>query len=100
MATQELWSELIYPAELTGYARAAWADYEQSLGTLARWVPNRHVPDIVARFFVGRSGLIPGANFRAYDAETPLGVLQGLQRKTIELPAIGLKNRIGEYDQL
>lgn len=96
----ELWSELIYPAELTGYARAAQADYEQSLGTLARWLPNRQVPDIVARFFVGRTGLIPVAQFRSYDAETPLGVLQGLQRKTIELPAIGQKNRIGEYDQI
>lgn len=96
----ELWSELIYPAELTGYAREAQAQYEQSLGTLARWLPNRQVSDIVARFFVGRTGLLPVASFRSYDAETPIGGLQGLKRMTVELPPIGQKNRIGEYDQL
>lgn len=96
----ELWSELILPEELTGYARQAQADYEQSLGTLARWLPNRPVQDIVARFFVGRTGLLPVASFRAYDAETPIGQLQGLKRVTIELPPIGQKNRIGEYDQI
>lgn len=96
----ELWSELIYPAELTGYARQAMEAYEQSLGTLARWLPNRPVQDIVARFLVGRTGLLPVASFRAYDAETPIGQLQGLKRVTIELPPLGQKNRIGEYDQI
>lgn len=96
----ELWSELIFPAELTGYARESQADYEQRLGTLARWLPNRYVHDIVARFFYGRTGLMPVANFRSYDAETKIGSLQGLKRKTIELPAIGQKNRVGEYDQI
>lgn len=96
----ELWSELILPAELTGYAREAQADYEQGLGSLSRWLPNRPVQDIVARFFVGRTGLLPVASFRAYDAETPIGKLQGVKRVTIELPPIGQKNRIGEYDQL
>lgn len=94
----ELWQELILPAELTGYARESLAQYEQSLGTLAHWLPNRLVPDLVARFFVGRTGLTPVASFRAFDAETPLGSLQGLQRMTVELPALGQKNRVGEYD--
>lgn len=96
----ELWSELILPEELTGYARQSQIAYEQSLGTLARWLPNRPVNDIVARFFVGRTGLLPVASFRSYDAETPIGALQGMKRVTIELPPIGQKNRIGEYDQI
>lgn len=96
----ELWSDLIFPAELTGYARESLADYEQRLGTLARWLPHRFVDDIVARFMFGRTGLLPVASFRGYDAETPIGTLQGLKRMTIELPPIGQKNRLGEYDQL
>ena len=52
-----LWTDLITPAELTGYARAALEDYERSKGTLARWLPNDTVPDIVARFVTGAAGL-------------------------------------------
>jgi hypothetical protein len=38
-------------------------------GTLARWLPNREVADIVVRFVKGSTGLVDVANFRAYDAE-------------------------------
>ncbi|HJT93883.1 MAG TPA: major capsid protein [Mycobacterium sp.] len=100
MTTEALWSDLILPAELTGYARAAQEDYERQWGTLARYLPNEYVPDIVARFEVGKAGLLPVAPFRSYDAETPLGKLQGRQRVTIELPPIGEKLRVSEYDQL
>ena len=44
-----LWTDIIDPATLTGYARAALADYEASKGTLARWLPNRFVPSTAAR---------------------------------------------------
>lgn len=101
MTTEELWSDLILPATLTGYARASQEAYEeQTWGTLARYLPNEFVPDIVARFWVGRAGLLPVAPFRSYDTETPLGKLQGKQRVTIELPPIGEKMRVSEYDQL
>lgn len=95
-----LWDELITPAELTGYARAAQEEWERQWGTLARYLPNEFVPDIVARFEVGRAGLQPVAPFRSYDTETPLGKLPGKQRVTIELPPIGEKLRVSEYDQL
>jgi hypothetical protein len=97
----ELWTDLITPAELTGYARESQYAYEQRQGgTLARFLPNTHVNDIQARFDVGRAGLLPVAPFRSYDAETPLGKLQGKQRVIIELPPIGEKLRVSEYDQL
>jgi hypothetical protein len=64
-----LWTDLITPAELTGYARESLASYEARKGTLARWLPNREVLDTVVRFVQGQSGLIPIAQFRAYDAE-------------------------------
>lgn len=95
-----LWTDLITPAELTGYARAEQEAWERQWGTLARYLPNEQVPDIVARFEVGKAGLQPVAPFRSYDAETPLGKLPGRQRVIIELPPIGEKLRVSEYDQL
>lgn len=95
-----LWTDLITPAELTGYARQEQEAYERQWGTLARYLPNEQVPDIVARFEVGKAGLQPVAPYRSYDAETPLGKLPGRQRVIIELPPIGEKLRVSEYDQL
>ena len=79
-----LYTDIVTPAELTGYARAALADYEARggterngmprIGSLARFLPNRTVPSITARFVKGDSGLINVAEFRAYDAEALLSI--------------------------
>lgn len=98
MAT--LWTDIIDPATLTGYARASFADYEASHGTLARWLPNRDVADIIVRFVAGATGLIPVARFRAYDAEPEVGKRQAGKRVTLELPALGLEIPVSEYEQL
>jgi hypothetical protein len=95
-----LWTDIIDPATLTGYIRASMADYEQRRGTLARWLPNREVADIVARFLKGNAGLIDVANFRAYDAEPEVGKGPTGQRVTIELPAVGQNIPVSEYNQL
>ena len=50
-----LWTDIIDPAELTGYARASLADYEATRGTLAQYLPNREVADVVVRFVQGLS---------------------------------------------
>jgi len=95
-----LWTDLIDPATLTGYARASLADYEASKGTLARWLPNRTVADIAVRFVAGQAGLVEVAKFRAYDAEPEIGKAPTRQRVTLELPAIGQNIPVGEYAQL
>lgn len=95
-----LWTDIIDPATLTGYARASLADYEARRGTLARWLPNRFVADIVARFVKGSTGLVDVARFRAYDAEPEVGKRQGGQRVTLELPALGQTIPVSEYEQL
>lgn len=95
-----LWTELIEPAELTGYVREALADIEARKGSLARYLPNRDVNNIVVRFRKGQSGLVAEAQFRAFDAEPELGKGLGGQRVTLELPAIGQNLPISEYDQL
>jgi hypothetical protein len=76
-------------------------DFEASNGTLARWLPNRFVQDIVARFVAGAAGgLVAAADFRAYDAEPTLGKGLDAKRYTIDLPAIGRNIPVSEYQQL
>lgn len=98
MAT--LYTETITPAELSGFARAAQADIEASQGTLARWLPNTSVSDVVVRTVVGKDGAGQLAQYRSFDAETPIGSGGTAERKIFELLPLGLKERIGEYDQL
>lgn len=95
-----LWTDIIDPATLTGYARASLADYEARRGTLARWLPNRNVADVVVRFIKGSTGLIDVAKFRAYDAEPETGRRPSGKRVTLELPALGQNIPVSEYEQL
>lgn len=95
-----LWTDIIDPATLTGYARESLAAQEARKGTLARWLPNRDVLDTVARFVVGQSGLVEEAKFRAFDAEPEIGKALGGRRVTLELPALGQNIPVSEYAQL
>lgn len=95
-----LWTDVIDPATLTGYARASMADYEARRGSLARWLPNREVADIVVRFVKGSTGLLDAAKFRAYDAEPEIGRRPNRKRVTLELPALGQNIPVSEYEQL
>ncbi|TXH24930.1 MAG: major capsid protein E [Mycobacterium sp.] len=96
----KLWTELISPAELTGFSRAAQEDVERRKGTLARWLPNTEVPDVVVRTIVGVDGNGELAQYRSFDAETPIGSGGKGERKVFELLPLGLKERVSEYDQL
>lgn len=95
-----LWTDLITPAELTGFARAAVEDVERQKATLARWLPNYSVPDVVVRTIVANDGTGALAQYRAFDAETPIGSGGTGARKVFELLPLGLKERVSEYDQL
>lgn len=95
-----LWTDLIDPAALTGYARASLADYEAARGTLAQFLPNREVQDVDVRFVAGSAGLVEAALFRAFDAEPEVGKAPTGRRITLELPALGQEIPVGEYQQL
>lgn len=95
-----LWTDVIDPAELSGYARESLAAYEQRKGTLARWLPNREVSDIVVRFVMGQAGLIDEARWRAFDAPPEVGKRATPKRTTVELLAVGQDLPISEYEQL
>lgn len=95
-----LWTDIIDPATLTGYARQSLADYEAQKGSLAQWLPNREVGDTIVRFVAGQSGLVEEARYRAYDAEPELGKSAPQKRVTLELPAISRNEPVSEYQQL
>ncbi|QMU19346.1 major capsid protein [Gordonia rubripertincta] len=98
MAT--LYTETITPQELTGFARAAQEDVEASQGSLARWLPNTAVNDVVVRTVVGQSGQGSLAQYRSFDTETPIASGGQAERKVFELLPLGLKERISEYNQI
>ncbi len=95
-----LWTDLIDPATLTGYARRSLEEYEAERGTLARFLPNREVADTVVRFVSGRKGLVEEARFRAYDAEPEMGKGEPGKRTILELAALGQNIPVSEYEQL
>jgi hypothetical protein len=92
--------DLITPAELTGYARAALADRPINALQLSAILPHRQVNDLNYRFTRGGGGLAAAASFRAYDAEPRFGKREGISRVSGELPAIGQQYVLGEYDSL
>jgi hypothetical protein len=95
-----LWTDVIDPATLTGYMRESLANYEARQGSLEQFLTNQTVGDIVVSFDVGAFGLTATARFRAFDAEPEYGKAEGGKRVMIELPAIGQKIAISEYQRL
>lgn len=95
-----IWTDLITPAEATGYIRRALEDLEANQPSLARWLPNVFVADISVRFRKGQRGYVAEARFRAFDAEPEFAGGFSGQRVTIELPALSQQRAVSEYDQL
>lgn len=95
-----LWTDIITPAELTGYVRTALEDLEVNQASLAPWLPNTFVSDINVRFVKGQAGLVAEASFRAFDAEPEVAGSTSGQRVTLEMLPLGQKRIISEYDQL
>lgn len=95
-----LWTDLITPAELTGYVRTALEDLEVNQNSLAPWLPNTFVNDINVRFVKGQAGLVAEASFRAFDAPPAIAGSTTGQRVTLEMLPLGQARIISEYDQL
>ena len=96
----QLVTEYATPSQLSGYARAALADYEENTFTLSQWLPSDTVDDLFFLFEKGGGGLVEAANFRAYDAESDIGHRAGAVRVSGMLPPISRKIPVGEYEQL
>lgn len=97
-----LWTDVADPQELTEVARRAAQDREQrNEFNLAQFLPNAHTLSQSVTLEVGDNGFAEAAEYRSYDAETPIGGRgPGGRRVTFELPPLGQKNRVSEYNQL
>lgn len=97
-----LWIDIADPQELTIVAREAAREREQSGAFgLAQFLPNEHSLSQTVTLEAGDNGFVDAAEYRAYDAETPIGGRgEGARRMTFELPALGQKRRVPEYNQL
>ena len=94
----QLVTEYATPSQLSGYARAALADYEENTFTLSQWLPSDTVDDLFFLFEKGGGGLVEAANFRAYDAESDIGHRAGAVRVSGMLPPISRKIPVSEYE--
>lgn len=97
-----LWTDVADPQELTEVARAAARDREQrDAFNLAQFLPNEHTFSQTVTLEAGDNGFVEAAEYRAYDAETPIGGRgEGGRRIVFELPPLGQKRRVSEYNQL
>lgn len=92
-----LWTDLINPADLTGYSREIAENYDNS--ALSLLLPVDTVDDVVFSWDVdSRESLT--AEYRAFDAETSIGDGGALENKTARLAPLGRKVRLGEYEML
>ena len=95
-----LWTEVVQPQSLTTVARETLDERERSKNILAQFLPNRVVDDISVSLSATTNGLVEVAEYRAYDAETPIGAMPGGKKISLELPPLGQKIPVSEYDQL
>ncbi len=95
-----LWTSVIDPAELTGYARGALADLPQHQSALRAFLPSRLVNDIEWSTFVGQGGLDKAAMYRNYDATSRVAERPAAQKMRGELPPMSEELRLGEYEIL
>lgn len=94
----ELWTDLVTPDELTDYARREQEELYK-VDSLATLFPHRTTVGNTVSYVVTENGLVPTAEFRAYDAESSIGGKSQKGRKiTLELPPVSQKERIGELD--
>lgn len=93
-----IWSDIIDPATLTGYTRKHLTETDAS--GLARFLPNSLHKKIVVGFEKNANGLMEAAEYRSYDAEIEIGESQSGQKVYLELPALGQRMPVSEYDQL
>lgn len=86
--------------ELTGFVRGVQLEQEANRFTLAQFLPNDNIDDIEFRATRGDLRDEDAATLRAWDAESPIGGRQGVQRMLGELPPISRKYRLGEEERL
>lgn len=94
-----LWTDIINPAELTGYSREQAIAFDATGTTLSDIFPNETTAGTTFSWDVNEK-VVDVAAYRSFDAETKIGKTGGLEHKIAELAPLGEKLRFSEYDQL
>lgn len=92
--------DLADPQELQGFVRQILMETEQNRFQLSQFLPNQNIDEIEFRITKGQLLDEDAAVIRAWDAESPIGGRQGVQRIMGELPPISKKYRLGEEERL
>lgn len=92
--------EYAQPRDLIGFVRGVIEEAEENEFLLSQILPNANIDDIEYRFTTGDIRDQDVALVRAWDAESPIGGRQGIQRIMGELPPISKKIRLGEEERL
>lgn len=88
--------DLVDPAALTAFVRRVPLPANMVLN---QYLPDREIADIEATIDkVTQTNR--AAKFRAYDAETPIGQRDTIERNRVLLPPLGQKTVVGEYERL
>lgn len=95
-----LWSDIITPVEATGIARMEIEERERQKGSLAQFLPNVYVASNHVKFFIGESGLVDEAFYRAFNAAPEIIGEGPLESRLVELPAVSTNQPIDERTQL
>lgn len=95
-----LYNDIIHASELTVFARRTQEDIDAQQVSLAAFFPSAPSDSDVVKYQIIDGGLVPAAEYRAYDAEASIGGLRGGRNVALQLPPVSQKNRIGELDQI
>lgn len=96
----QVWSDVLDPVTLTGYGRRELEDYDTTASVLSQFLPTETKNGAVVKLDDPLFRVNASAQYRAFDAETPINGGIVSNRAIVELPPLGVKVRFGEYDQL
>ena len=88
--------EFVDPLVLTGYVRELPPDVRLLLN---QFLPDENIGDIEAAIDTVQK-TNRAAEFRAWDAETPIGPRDQFSRTKVKMPPLGIKRPIGEQERL
>lgn len=94
-----LWTDLIKPADSTGFAREVVDNYEANNATLSPIFPAERVNDTIYEWSVNRKHQDLAA-FRAFNAESKIIGGGDFEEKTAKLIPLSAKQPFKEYDKI
>lgn len=92
-----LWTDIVNPADLTGFARVEQEQNDTSV--FSQILPNVYQDDVKFTWHVDQI-LADVAEYGEFDTEAPIGRSGGREEKTVRLLPVMKKLRLSEYEQV